>query len=171
MSTTIKQATTLAAMLAATLTAAALFLGINLLGSAPAHASESPHGTSSKAAVATSYETYKNEANRKCLDNYSDSLHTYRCDSTDEQDWHVTHWADGTVRLKNRESGKCLDDSGGTLDTARCDASEEQSFYVTHWGDGTIRFKNQRSGQCINAASDNDVGSARCDASESQSWY
>lgn len=157
--------------LAATLVTGALALGAQAMGSAPASAAPDGEDLQGKGGVsAMSTETYRNEATGECLDDLG-RLTTYECDGTNEQDWQVTHWNDGTVRFRNMDSGDCLSDSGGTLGTSDCNSSEAQSFYVRHWDDGTMRFKNESSGQCVKGFSDSEVGSSTCDMSEAQSWY
>src|SRR5262245_29022140 len=158
--------------------AVALLVGVLALaaytaGFAPAGASTPDKGAADSAKTAIgpmSSQTFKNESTRECLDDL-EYLSTWGCDGTSEQKWTVTHWNDGTVRLKNVRTGQCISDSGGTLDsTSSCSTSKYQSFYVTHWNDGTIRFKNQGSGQCIKAFSGHDVGSSTCNSSEAESW-
>lgn len=162
------------------LAAALLIAGLALIvplagGSAQAAPASGPEDTATadKVGVRTTYETYKNEATRECLDDLDGDLWTYDCDRDfTEQDWIVKHWADSTVRFQNRRTRDCLDDSGGTLGTSSCNKSEEQSFYVKHWADGTMRFKNEATGQCVKGAPGHEVGSSKnCDSSEAQSWY
>jgi hypothetical protein len=163
--------------LVAALLTAILAVGAYTASIAPAGAADAGNdaGVAGKTAIKTTAasQTFKNQSTRECLDNLNGRLWTYKCDGTSEQKWTVTHWADGTVRLKNVKNGECLSDSGGTLGTSStCTTSKYQSFYVTHWADGTIRFKNQGSGQCVKAASGHDVGSStRCDSSKAESWY
>lgn len=153
--------------LAAAAMTGGLALGTFTLGLAPAQADE-PH----KTLVSQSSQTFKNEAYGDCMDDWDGRLWARSCDGSNEQEWNVHQWADGTVRLRNVDTGACLDDTGGSLGTSSsCTMSEYQSFYVTRWGDGTIRFKSEATGDCVDVDSDGDIGTRRCDTSESQSWY
>lgn len=153
--------------LAAVLLAGGLALGTYAVGTPSASAADAAGSVGTKAS-----ETYQNEATGECLWANGVSVFINDCNNqgSDYQSWSVTHWGDGTVRLRNVGEGTCLD-AHLFPSMAECDASEVQSFYVDRWGDGTIRFRNEANGECLDANSRGQVYSASCDTSESQSWY
>jgi len=159
--------------LAAALLATGLALGVYAASAAPAGADDTTVTDRGKEMVSMAKQTYKNEKFGECLDDYGGTINIHTCDESDEQDWTVTRWADGTVQLKNGLTGDCLADTGGSLGTAsKCTTSRYQSWIVKHWADGTMRFKNEATGQCVEGGSGHEVWSSEsCDSSREQSWY